>query len=110
MTRIAQKSVAEALQYGPTEGFRETVDCIVEVMGAEGMLPNPDDIIVTTGGQQAIDLVCKTLLDPANVVICEAPTYPAAIPTLCSYKADIVQVECAEDGMQVELLNQLLAE
>jgi 2-aminoadipate transaminase len=108
MTRIAQKSAAKALQYGPTEGFEETKDCILEVMGAEGMLPDPDDIIVTTGGQQVIDLVCKTLIDPGDVVICEAPTYPGAIPTLCSYQADVVQVECDEDGMQVELLEQLL--
>ncbi|HEX5989739.1 MAG TPA: PLP-dependent aminotransferase family protein, partial [Solirubrobacterales bacterium] len=110
MTRIAQESAAKALQYGPTEGFEETKDCIVEVMGAEGMLPDPDDVIVTTGGQQAIDLVCKTLLDPGDVVICEAPTYPGAIPTLCSYQADIVQVECDEDGMQVEVLERLLGE
>src|SRR5690348_12946718 len=110
MTRIAQKSAAEALQYGPTEGFEETKDCILEVMGAEGMLPDPDDVIVTTGGQQAIDLVCKTLLDPGDVVICEAPTYPGAIPTLCSYQADVVQVECDEDGMRVELLERLLGE
>ncbi|MDQ2630181.1 MAG: PLP-dependent aminotransferase family protein, partial [Actinomycetota bacterium] len=110
MTRIAQESAAKALQYGPTEGFEETKDCILEVMGAEGMLPDPDDIIVTTGGQQAIDLVCKTLLDPGDVVICEAPTYPGAIPTLCSYQADVVQVECDEDGMQVEVLEQLLGE
>jgi 2-aminoadipate transaminase len=110
MTRIAQESAAKALQYGPTEGFEETKDCILEVMGAEGMLPDPDDIIVTTGGQQAIDLVCKTLIDPGDVVICEAPTYPGAIPTLCSYQADVVQVECDEDGMQVEALEQLLAD
>ena len=84
MTRIAQESAAEALQYGPTEGFRETVDCIVEVMGAEGMLPDPEDVIVTTGGQQAIDLLCKTLVDPGDAVICEAPTYPGAIPVFCS--------------------------
>ena len=76
MTRIAQESAAEALQYGPTEGFEETVDCIVQVMGAEGMLPDPEDVIVTTGGQQAIDLVCKTLVDPGDVVICEAPDLP----------------------------------
>ena len=66
MTRIAQESAAEALQYGPTEGFEETKDCIVEVMAAEGMLPDPDDIIVTTGGQQAIDLVTKTWSTPAT--------------------------------------------
>jgi 2-aminoadipate transaminase len=110
MTRIAQKSAAKALQYGPTEGFEETKDCILEVMGAEGMLPDPDDVIVTTGGQQAIDLVCKTLIDPGDVVICEAPTYPGAIPTLCSYQADVVQVECDEEGMRVEVLERLLAE
>jgi len=110
MTRIAQESAAEALQYGPTEGFEETKDCILEVMGAEGMLPDPDDIIVTTGGQQGIDLVTKTLVDPGDVVICEAPTYPGAVPVFCSYQADVVQVECDEDGMDIDVLEQLLGE
>jgi 2-aminoadipate transaminase len=109
MTRIAQESAAEALQYGPTEGFRETVDCIVEVMGAEGMLPDPEDVIVTTGGQQAIDLLCKTLVDPGDAVICEAPTYPGAIPVFCSYQADTIQIECDADGMRIEELEGVLA-
>jgi len=109
MTRIAQKSTAEALQYGPTEGFAETVDCILEVMGAEGMLPDPDDVIVTTGGQQAIDLVCKTLVDPGDVVICEAPTYPGAVPVFCSYQAETIQIDCDEDGMRIEDLEAVLA-
>jgi 2-aminoadipate transaminase len=108
MTRIAQESAAEALQYGPTEGFEETKDCIVEVMGAEGMLVDPHDVIVTTGGQQAIDLVCKTLVDPGDVVICEAPTYPGAVPVFCSYQAEVIQVECDEDGMRVDELELLL--
>ncbi len=108
MTRIAQESAAEALQYGPTEGFRETVDCIVEVMGAEGMLPDPEDVIVTTGGQQAIDLLCKALLDPGDVVICEAPTYPGAIPVFCSYEAETIQIECDGDGMRIEELEATL--
>jgi 2-aminoadipate transaminase len=110
MTRIAQESAAEALQYGPTEGFEETVDCILQVMGAEGMLPDPQDVIVTTGGQQAIDLVAKTLVDPGDVVICEAPTYPGAVPVFCSYQADVVQVECDRDGMRVEDLEEVLGE
>jgi 2-aminoadipate transaminase len=110
MTRIAQESAAEALQYGPTEGFEETKDCILEVMAAEGMLPDPEDIIVTTGGQQAIDLVCKTLVDPGDVVICEAPTYPGAVPVFCSYQADVRQIECDEDGMRIDELEALLAE
>jgi 2-aminoadipate transaminase len=108
MTRIAQESAAEALQYGPTEGFGKTVDCIVEVMGAEGMLPDPEDVIVTTGGQQAIDLICKALLDPGDAVICEAPTYPGAIPVFCSYQADTIQIECDEGGMRVEELEAAL--
>jgi 2-aminoadipate transaminase len=108
MTRIAQESAAEALQYGPTEGFDETKHCILEVMGAEGMLPDLEDIIVTTGGQQAIDLVCKTLVDPGDVVVCEAPTYPGAVPVFCSYEADVVQVECDESGMRIEALESLL--
>lgn len=108
MTRIAQESAAEALQYGPTEGFDATRDCILEVMAAEGMRPDPEDVIVTTGGQQGIDLVAKALVDPGDVVICEAPTYPGAIPTFCSYEADIVQVECDGDGMRIDLLEELL--
>ena len=108
MTKIAQESSAQALQYGPTEGFAETKDCILQVMGAEGMLPDPDDVIVTTGGQQAIDLVTKTLVDPGDVVICEAPTYPGAIPVFCSYEAEVVQVETDEAGMKVDELAALL--
>ena len=108
MTRIAQESAAEALQYGPTEGFEETVDCILEVMGAEGMLPDPQDVIVTTGGQQAIDLACKTLVDPGDIVICEAPTYPGAVPVFCSYQAEVVQIECDQNGMDVDELETVL--
>jgi 2-aminoadipate transaminase len=110
MTRIAQESAAEALQYGPTEGFEEMVDCILQVMGAEGMHPDPQDVIVTTGGQQAIDLVAKTLVDPGDVIVCEAPTYPGAVPVFCSYQADVVQIDCDEDGMRIDDLEEVLGE
>jgi len=74
------------------------------------MLPDPDDVIVTTGGQQAIDLICKTLIDPGDVVICEAPTYPGAVPVFCSYQAETIQIDCDEDGMCVEELEGVLAQ
>ena len=109
MTRIAHESSAEALQYGPTEGFEETKACILQVMGAEGMAPDPEDLIVTTGGQQAIDLIAKTLVDPGDPVICEAPTYPGAVPTFCSYEAEIHQVRTDNDGMRIDELEELLA-
>ena len=108
MTRIAHESSAAALQYGPTEGFDETKDCILEVMGAEGMTPDRDDLIVTTGGQQAIDLISKTLIDPGDPVICEAPTYPGAIPTFCSYEADVIQIATDDEGMRVDELAAVL--
>ncbi len=108
MTRIAQESSAEALQYGPTEGFADTKECIRQVMAAEGMDPDPDDIVVTTGGQQAIDLITKAVVDPGDVVIAEAPTYPGAVPVFCSYEAETVQVEMDADGMRVDLLEETL--
>jgi 2-aminoadipate transaminase len=108
MTRIAQESSAEALQYGPTEGFDRTRDCIAAVMAAEGMAPDPEDVIVTTGGQQAIDLVTKTLVDPGDPVICEGPAYPGAVPVFCSYEADTLQVSMDENGMRIDELEELL--
>ena len=77
-------------------------------MGAEGMLVDPEDVIITTGGQQAIDLVAKTLIDPGDVVICEAPTYPGAVPVFCSYQADTIQIDCDGDGMRIDLLEEKL--
>jgi 2-aminoadipate transaminase len=108
MTRIAQESSAEALQYGPTEGFERTKECIRAVMAAEDMNPDVEDIIVTTGGQQAIDLVTKTLVDPGDPVICEGPTYPGAVPVFCSYQADTHQIEMDAAGMKVDELEALL--
>jgi 2-aminoadipate transaminase len=108
MGQIARDSCAGALQYGPTEGYEETKQVIVSVMAEEGMRADPDGMIVTTGGQQVIDLVAKTLIDPGDVVICEAPTYPGAVPVFSSYEADVVQIEMDSDGMRVDLLEEAL--
>ena len=106
--RIARESCASALQYGPTEGFVATKQCIAEVMAAEDMRVDIDDVLVTTGGQQVIDLVTKTLVDPGDVVICEAPTYPGAVPVVSSYEADVDQIEMDSSGMRVDLLEGVL--
>jgi 2-aminoadipate transaminase len=107
-TRIAAESCAKALQYGPTEGLDGTKDCIAEVMAADGMRVDSEDMIVTTGGQQVIDLVTKTLIDPGDVVVAEAPTYPGAVPVFSSYQADVVQIDMDGDGMRVDLLEETL--
>ena len=106
--RIAAESCARALQYGPTEGLDQAKDCIAEVMAAEGMRADPADVIVTTGGQQVIDLVTKTLIDPGDVVIAEGPTYPGAVPVFSSYQAEVVQVDMDADGMRVDVLEETL--
>src|ERR1700691_4797546 len=73
MAQVAAESTARALQYGPTEGMgaarrcrAASGRCIVGVVGAEGTSIDPANTIVTTGGQQVIDLVCKTLIDPGD--------------------------------------------
>src|SRR3954452_11028607 len=109
MQRISSDSLARALQYGPTEGLDAVKTCIAEVMAAEGMRVDGDDLLVTTGGQQVIDLMCKTLVDPGDVVIAEAPTYPGAVPTFSAYQADVVQIEMDADGMRIDVLEETLA-
>jgi 2-aminoadipate transaminase len=106
--RIASESCAKALQYGPTEGLPETKECIAEVMGAEGMSVDSEDVLVTTGGQQVIDLVTKTLIDPGDVVVAEGPTYPGAVSVFTAYQADVVQIDVDSDGMRVDLLEEAL--
>jgi 2-aminoadipate transaminase len=108
MAQVAADSTARALQYGPTEGMAATVGCIVAVMAAEGTVADPSEVIVTTGGQQVIDLVCKTLIDPGDVIIAEAPTYPGAVPTFSAYQAEVVQIEIDSDGMPIDELEATL--
>jgi 2-aminoadipate transaminase len=108
MSKVAAESTARALQYGPTEGMAATARCIVEVMAQEGTLADPSEVIVTTGGQQVIDLVCKTLIDPGDVIVAEAPTYPGAVPTFSAYQADVVQIDMDADGMPIDALESTL--
>src|SRR5215207_9814255 len=109
MQRVAAESCARALQYAPTEGLEVVKKCIVEVMEAEGIHGvDTDDVLVTTGGQQVIDLVCKTLIDPGDVIVAEAPTYPGAVPTFMSYQADVVQIAMDDDGMRIDELEETL--
>ncbi len=110
MSTVAANSCSRALQYGPTDGLTLVKRCIAEVMQAEGMTVDDEEILVTTGGQQVIDLVCKTLVDPGDVVVCEAPTYPGAVPTFSTYQATVVQVNMDHDGMRTDELERTLDE
>src|SRR3954454_13646658 len=108
MSRVAVDSSAAALQYGPTEGMDDVRRAIVTVMESEGMRVEEDDLLVTTGGQQVIDLMCRTFLDPGDVVIAEGPTYPGAVPCFTAFQADVVQIEMDADGMRIDVLEDTL--
>jgi 2-aminoadipate transaminase len=102
------RDTARALQYAPTEGMAVTKNAVAAVMAAEGSVADPQDMIVTTGGQQVIDLFCKTLIDPGDVIIAEGPTYPGAIPSFTAYQADVVQIDLDSDGLPTELVEETL--
>jgi 2-aminoadipate transaminase len=108
MARVAAESSARALQYGPTEGLLQTRETIASVMAASGASVDPGDVIVTTGGQQVIELVCKTLIDPGDVIVAEGPTYPGAVPTFSAYQAHVEQIRMDDDGMVVDELEATL--
>ncbi|MBO9534838.1 MAG: PLP-dependent aminotransferase family protein [Solirubrobacteraceae bacterium] len=94
--------------YGPTEGMAKVHEAIQVVMAEEGTQVDLGELLVTTGGQQAIDLVCKTLVDPGDVVLAEGPTYPGAIPSFTAYQADVRQLEMDEHGLRIDLLEETL--
>ncbi|MCX6393738.1 MAG: PLP-dependent aminotransferase family protein [Solirubrobacterales bacterium] len=110
MSKLAAEELASALQYGPTEGLAAARECIRFVMAAEGITVDPDDVIVTTGGQQVLDLVCKVLIDPGDVIVAEGPTYPGAVSAFTSYEARVEQVPIDADGMDPELLRERLVQ
>ncbi len=99
-----------ALQYGATEGYNPLREQLAAFMGSKGVQVNPDGLIVTTGSQQALDLIGKTLVDPGAKVIVEAPTFLATIQCFRLYGAQVIAAPIDADGVQVDKLEQLIAE
>ncbi len=110
----ANKALAEepgaALQYGATEGYNPLREQLAAFMGSKGVQVNADGLIVTTGSQQALDLIGKTLVDPGAKVIVEAPTFLATIQCFRLYGAQVIGAPIDADGVQVDKLEQLIAE
>ena len=106
-----QTEPGAALQYGATEGFqplREQLSAFMAQKGAKDVAP--DQLIVTTGSQQALDLLGKTLVDPGSKAIVEGPTFLATIQCFRLYGADLVSAPVDGDGVQVDQLEQLIVE
>jgi len=96
----------KVLQYGTTEGSRTFRNAIIEWMKKDGLHLSLDQMVVTTASQQGLDLISKTFIDPGDVVFCGAPTYTGAIQAFGVFQADIVGIPLAEDGMEVDILQQ----
>lgn len=108
--QVLQTQSSAVLQYGATEGYGPTREAISQFMGNKGVTVAPDGLIVTTGSQQALDLLGKTLISPGDKVIVEAPTFLATIQCFKLYGADIVGAPIDGDGVQVDVLERLIEE
>ena len=96
------------LQYGATEGWQPLREAISAFMAAKGCRVTPEGLIVTTGSQQALDLIGKTMISPGDKVIVEAPTFLATIQCFRLYGADIIGAPIDADGVKVDELEQLI--
>ncbi len=90
---------SEALHYGSGQGHPKLREQICDVMALEGIRANPDDVVITTGSQQALDLISRIFIDPGDVVLVEAPSYVGALGTFRQYQASVVHVEMDNDGL-----------
>lgn len=97
-----------ALQYGPSEGFGSLREWIAGEMRTRGIKAVADDVLVTNGSQQVLDLVGKVFLNPGDVVLTENPTYLAAIQSFQTLEAKFVPVATDENGLIPEALPELI--
>jgi 2-aminoadipate transaminase len=99
----------QALQYGPSEGYRPLREYLARRLETFGIRCAADDILITNGSQQALDLIGKILLDPGDAVLVEKPTYLGALQAFNQYQASYAVVPMDEDGMCVDHVEHLLA-
>ncbi len=107
--RCAAEQAATALQYGSGQGDERAREQIVDVMTTVGVACDPDDVVVTTGSQHALDLLVRILVDPGDVVLVESPSYVGALGVLRSYEADIRHVETGPDGAEPDAVASAVA-
>ncbi len=107
--KVLRDAPGSALQYGATEGFmplREELAKFMALKGVTGL--DPQELIVTTGSQQALDLVGKTLLEPGDVALVEAPTFLATIQCFKLYGPKVLGVPIDEHGVRVDILEEMI--
>jgi 2-aminoadipate transaminase len=96
------------LQYGPTRGYRPLLDAIRAVLTGRGIEATLDDLLITTGSQQGLDLIGRVLLDPGDVALVELPAYTGAIAAFRNVGAELVGVRQASDGIDLDDLDRVM--
>jgi 2-aminoadipate transaminase len=105
--QVIRERRAIALQYGPTRGLPRLCASIAAICGTRGLDCTADDVIVTTGSQQALDLIAHTLLDPGDVVAVELPTYIGGSASFFARSAELVGVQQDDEGIVPESLAEV---
>ena len=102
-------SDANVLQYGPTRGYRPLLEAISAIMGQRGAPTLVEQLLVTTGSQQGLDLIARVLVDPGDVVLVELPTYTGAITAFRNVQAQMIGVPQEQDGIDLAALDAIHA-
>ncbi len=97
---------SSTLQYGPTRGHAPLLESLVGHLALRGIGATPDEILITTGSQQALDLIARVLVDPGDVVLVELPTFTGGIAAFRNVGAALVGAPLSEDGLDLEALDQ----
>lgn len=98
----------QAMQYGSGQGWLPLRESITQVMAAENIQADPGNVVVTTGSQQAIDLVTQIFIDPGDVILAESPSYVGALGVFKAYQADVVHVETDAQGLVPQALEETI--
>lgn len=106
--RVLEREPQLALQYGPTEGDGRLRDELVRWMAKDGIRATREQILITTGSQQGLDLVGRVFLDPGDVVLVERPSYMAALQVFRMYRVEMVGVAQDDDGLRTDALEETL--
>ena len=107
-TQVLRDLGPTALQYGGGHGQLALRDRAVMLMAEEGVDADPDDIVITTGAQQALDLLGKIFIDPGDTIAVEAPAYVGALTAFAAYQPRFLTIELDDEGMIVEQLERAI--
>lgn len=108
-TQVLEREPHLALQYGPTEGDARLRDELVRWMAKDGIRATRDQVLITIGSQQGLDIAGRVFLDPGDVLVVERPSYMAALQVFRMYRVEMIGVAQDDDGMRTDLLEETLA-